>query len=230
MVITIANEKGGSGKSTIAINLAIKLLSFHQHILVMDTDPQRSIEAFTNIREEKFAQCENVKHFTHNNLYGNIAQSLKQSIPLYEHIIIDTRGADSVESRKAMLYADLLIIPTTPSQLDYDVLTNMFERVKEIKDVNEHLQIAIVMNKLPTNLFLTKEIVEFQNAINEANKELGSDDFKLLEHNLFDRIAYKRAIGEGLGITEYSDMKAKDEFGAFFEECLGQYLKAHKSA
>ena len=108
-IITIANQKGGSGKSTIAVNLAVKLLESSNKVLVMDTDPQKSIESFTNIRESESNAKKNLKYFTLSNRTGNIAESLKQFIELYEYILIDTGGIDSQESRKAMLYADSII-------------------------------------------------------------------------------------------------------------------------
>ena len=68
-IITIANQKGGSGKSTIAVNLAIKLLESSNKVLVMDTDPQKSIESFTNIRESESNAKKNLKHFTPHRQY-----------------------------------------------------------------------------------------------------------------------------------------------------------------
>ncbi|BAM13101.1 conserved hypothetical protein [Helicobacter cinaedi PAGU611] len=53
MIITIANQKGGSGKSTIAINAATKLLEQSQKVLLLDTDSQKNCEGFTNIRESQ---------------------------------------------------------------------------------------------------------------------------------------------------------------------------------
>lgn len=218
-IITIANQKGGSGKSTIAVNLAIKLLESSNKVLVMDTDPQKSIESFTNIRESESNAKKNLKHFTLSNRTGNIAESLKQFIELYEHIIIDTGGIDSQESRKAMLYADSIILPTTPSQFDADVLCTMLETIMEIKDINEEVQICILMNKISTNVHLDRELLEYKDKVEQIRKKLGlKGDFHLLSSTLKERIAYKRAISEGLGITEYSDSKAKGEFESFFSE------------
>lgn len=117
-----------------------------------------------------------------------------------------------------MLYADLVIVPTAPSQLDFDVLNTMFERIKEVKEFNENLKVAIVMNKLNPNPLLTKEINDFYNAINTIKED---SSFKLCENLIYDRIAYKRAISDGLGITEYTDQKAINEFNNLFSEFMG---------
>ena len=222
MVITIANQKGGSGKSTTAINLAVRFLEDCKDILVMDTDPQKNIETFTNAREQEENEKLNLKHFTLTNRAGNITESLKQSLEKYEHIIIDTGGIDSTETRKALLFADIVIIPAKPSVLDYDVLVKMLGLMREIKDINDKLECILVMNQVSPNPFLTKEIDDFYNAIVENNTAL---DFKLAKTILFDRISYKRAIGEGLGISEYTDTKAKDEFESFFKEVTEEVLE-----
>lgn len=227
MVIAIGNQKGGSGKSTIALNLAIKLLEFSDKVLVMDTDPQKSIESFTNIRESR-NDCEKLPHFTLTNRTGNITESLKQMVGIYDYVVIDTRGSDSQESRKAMICADKLLVPTTPSQLDIDVLIENLGRVKEIKDINENLSVSILMNKINPNPFLAKELADFKEAIFRINKSIG-EDFTCLESSLCERISYKRAVSEGLGITEYIDIKAKNEFEAFFSEFL-ENLNQSKSA
>lgn len=218
-IITVANQKGGSGKSTVSINLAVKLLEFSDRVLVMDTDPQKSIESFTNMRENEASAKKNLKHFTLSNRTGNITESLKQFLNLYEFIIIDTGGIDSQESRKAMLYADSIVLPTTPSLFDSDVLASMLATLTEIKDVNEDVKIAILMNKISTNVFLGKELEQYRQNIQEICKEIGiKDDFHLLENVLKERVAYKRAVSEGLGISEFNDVKARDEFEKFFTE------------
>ena len=218
-IITVANQKGGSGKSTVSVNLAVKLLEFSNKVLVMDTDPQKSIESFTNIRENEANSKKNLKYFTLTNRTGNIAESLKQFIELYEFIIIDTGGIDSQESRKAMLYADTIILPTTPSQFDVDVLYSMLQTLTEIKDVNEDMQICILMNKISTNVFLDKELLDYKEGVKEIQQKLGlKEDFHLLDKVLKERIAYKRAGSEGLGIVEFNDTKAKVEFEEFFAE------------
>ncbi len=52
MIITIANEKGGSGKSTLCLNLCVQLLLDKKDIAALDTDSQKSLEVFNNIRSE----------------------------------------------------------------------------------------------------------------------------------------------------------------------------------
>ncbi len=215
----MANQKGGSGKSTVVVNLAIKLSNLGGKVLVMDTDPQKSVECFAKIREAKARQSKKLSHFTLANCAGDIAQSLKSSIKLYDFIIIDTGGIDSQDSRKAMLYADAIILPSTASSFDAAVLDTMLATIKEIKDLNKEVKICILMNKISTNVFLDRDLADYKKGVKSLQEGLNLwEDFYLLNSVLRERIAYRRAIAEGVGITEHSDIKARGEFEEFFAE------------
>ncbi|GAA7491973.1 hypothetical protein ckin124_11560 [Helicobacter pylori] len=73
MIITIANEKGGSGKSTLCLNLCVQLLLDKKDIAALDTDSQKSLEVFNNIRSET-----NLPNFTLFNRTGNITDTLNR--------------------------------------------------------------------------------------------------------------------------------------------------------
>ncbi len=135
MIITIANEKGGSGKSTLCLNLCVQLLLDKKDIAALDTDSQKSLEVFTNIRSET-----SLPNFTLFNRTGNITDTLKQMMDKYEYILIDTKGEHSKESQRAMLLSDWVLIPTTPSQLDTAVLLDMLERIRDIQALNENVK------------------------------------------------------------------------------------------
>ncbi len=144
MIITIANEKGGSGKSTLCINLALQFLAEQKDIVVLDTDPQQSVEVFVNIRSET-----SLPIFPLFNRTGNITDTLKQMVGKYQIVIIDTKGEHSKESQRAILLSDLVLIPTTPSQLDSAVLLDMLERVQDLQALNEKLKALVLINRIP---------------------------------------------------------------------------------
>ena len=75
MVISVCNEKGGSGKTTIALNLAVKLGLLKEDTLLIDADPQRSIEVFTNIRaNENINQLKDLNYWFELKEKGAITQ------------------------------------------------------------------------------------------------------------------------------------------------------------
>ncbi|BCD46758.1 AAA family ATPase [Helicobacter suis] len=209
MIITIANEKGGSGKSTLCINLALQFLAEQKDIVVLDTDPQQSVEVFVNIRSET-----SLPIFPLFNRTGNITDTLKQMVGKYQIVIIDTKGEHSKESQRAILLSDLVLIPTTPSQLDSAVLLDMLERVQDLQALNEKLKALVLINRIPPIPTLKEKqaLVEFIEQNNTNNRVL------LLKNHLSERIAFKRSISEGLGVMECGDVKAKREWEQFFNE------------
>ncbi|WQW71474.1 ParA family protein [Helicobacter pylori] len=218
MIITIANEKGGSGKSTLCLNLAVQLLKDNKEVVVLDTDSQKSMETFATIRAEKERPT-----FSLFNRSSGFSDTLKQMVSKYENILIDTKGEYSKETQRAMLLSDWVLIPTTPSQLDTAVLLDMLERIRDIQALNENLKACIVMNRIPTipTLKEKKALIDFINQ-NNANESVF-----LMDNLLSERIAYKRSVSEGMGVMEYNDNKAKNEWSQFYDELIG-YLGGKK--
>lgn len=220
MVITVATDKGGSGKTTIAINLAAMLALSGDNVLVIDADPQASCSVFGNIRSE--AGIEPI--FSLISKTGpSLGDEIKRLKKLYDAIVIDTGGRDSVETRKALLGSDIVIIPVVPSQLDIAVFESMIRRFEEAKDFNESLQAIVVVSKAAPNPFLDKEV----KLAREFVLALEKDGIFLSRGTLFERQIYKKAIFEGMSISEMPDgAKALLDFGVFFEDVLtlGQSL------
>ncbi|MFP6003841.1 AAA family ATPase [Helicobacter pylori] len=220
MTICIANEKGGSGKSTLCLNLAVQLLKDNKEVVVLDTDSQKSMETFTEIRSNN-----EYKTFSLFNRSSGFSDTLKQMVSKYENILIDTKGEYSKETQKAMLLSDIVLVPTTPSQLDTEVLANMLERIEQLQELNENLRALIIINRMPIipTLKERKALIDF---IKENNP---SDKITLLESSLSERIVYKRSVSEGLGVIEYSDKKAINEWSHFYNELKGYLVKREKT-
>ncbi|MBF7047564.1 AAA family ATPase, partial [Campylobacter volucris] len=194
--ISICNEKGGSGKSTLAVNLAIKAAE-NKKVLLCDSDPQKSIMTFANIRLEEGI------HRTFS-VVSKVGESLKDFIQKeknkneHDLLIIDTGGRDSKEMRIALGFSDIVIIPTIPSQFDVSVLDKMFTIIKMAKELNRDLQTFVLINKSSPNPFLNKKIEDLRAYI----KEQEDDNIKLLDNIICEREKYKTCIQMGLGISE----------------------------
>ena len=201
MIIAIANEKGGSGKSTLACNLTI-CQAQKDSTLLIDTDPQKSIVSFLNIRSN-----ENItKNF---DFVYRVGETLKKTIQdnknKYKNIIIDTGGRDSKEMRIAIALSDIVLIPTLPSQFDVSVLDKMVDIIKMAKVANPKLHCYILINRASTNPFLSKK-AEY---LKEYIKSLEEDYIKLLSIIIYEREKYKIATQMGLGVTELPEDKNK---------------------
>ena len=134
--------------------------------------------------------------------------------------MIDTGGRDSKEMRIAMSKADMLIIPTIPSQYDVIVMDRMLEIFELAKDSNENLLGFILCNKLSTNPFLSQEIADLREFVDSRIAERNLKDIILLDSMLYERRAYKKAVEDGLSLDEFGDSKAMAEFTLFFNEIV----------
>lgn len=214
MVFSICNEKGGSGKTTLAVNLAIKL-SEQGKCLVIDLDPQKSVSAFLSFRED-----ENLPFDFKNSNSKELQELIKQAKKSYANIVIDTGGRDSAEMRSAMIYSNVCVIPTIPNGLDVVVLQKMLGYLKEAKGINPNLKGIICVTKATTNPFLRYKTREFKDFIAGRNN---NKDFFLLENIIYEREALKEAILQGRGIIEEgikNAKRAKEDFLKVYDEII----------
>ncbi|MBZ7963299.1 ParA family protein [Campylobacter sp. W0049] len=220
MIISICNEKGGCGKSTITANLAIALYDEKNKNLVIDADPQKSLGSFVSIRNQEG----HLKKFDYiikqqDNFFEYLCDIKEKKLKEkeFKYILCDTGGRDSKEMRYALALSDIIIIPVIPSQFDVSVLDRVIEVVKMAKIKNNNLKVFILINLASTNPFLTKKIEELKEYI----RAIEEDYIKLIDFVIFQREKYKIAIQMGLGVTEY---KEKDK--AYLEiENLANFIR-----
>ena len=159
-VITIAQQKGGSGKTTIAANLAaVFSLKNNLHTTILDTDPQGSLGKWFMMRLEKLKD-KNTIEFKTASLWGAQyeAKTLKEKSDI---IIIDTPPKIDADGRPAIQIADLVIIPISPSQVDFWATESIIELAKR-----EKKEILILINRANAKSKLIHEAVKFVNDMN----------------------------------------------------------------
>jgi chromosome partitioning protein len=212
MIILIGGEKGGTGKTTIATNLAAMRALASRDILLIDTDPQGSANYWAQSRDEL-------------NITPRIAcvQKFGKGLPIevkdlakrYQDIIIDAGGRDSVELRSAMVVAHKVYIPIQPSQFDIWTLNQMDGLVETAKAFNPNLQAYVVISRSSTNpsVHESDDTVEILNDFQNLN---------LAKTGVKDRIAYRKAASGGMGVCELKqkDQKAADEMEGLYKEAF----------
>lgn len=206
MIITVGNQKGGCGKTTIAVNLACQYAKEGKTLLI-DADSQQSSMLFREARPEDAARFSAVANHT---------ATIHEDVIDFSHdtIIIDAGGRDNRPFRSAVIASDLLLIPVTPSPVDLWSAEDTFKLYQEIK-MSKNIQGVIVLNMVQSGVSITDDVIDILNEYSEKY------DLKVMGSRIFFRIAFKESFGEGLSVTEKPGekfKKASDEIINLFNE------------
>jgi chromosome partitioning protein len=145
MIIVVGGIKGGSGKSTVATNLAVMCVIAKHDVLLIDADDQETSSDFTALRNETQSDKPS---YTCIKLTGAAVrtETLRLS-EKYQTIIIDTGGRDTVSQRAALTVADVALVPFVPRSFDVWTLEKVSNLIEEIKTINPNLQVYTFINR-----------------------------------------------------------------------------------
>lgn len=158
-IISVVNQKGGSGKTTVSMQLAGALARRGNKVLVVDADPQGTATRWA-------ASADDEKPFP-ASVVGLSAASTKvhrevrKFVDDYQYIVIDCPpAADSPVPQSALLIADLALVPIIPSPLDMWAAVAIRQVIENVGDINEELKARLVINQCQPNTTLAKEALE----------------------------------------------------------------------
>lgn len=219
MIVVIGGQKGGTGKSTLAENLAVVLAHAGKKTLLVDTDVQASATKWSDTR----SQFPALPSFTTVQKTGKIAPTLEKMRADYDEILVDAGGRDSIELRSALLVADRLVIPVRPSQKDLWTVDPIAEVVEAASALNERLAAALLLTMVPTN----PAVRELQNA-----RELLVDipGMGVCQSVIHDRKAYRDVVFLGKGVIEHHDPKAAAEIRTLATEIYPHVIALQSAA
>lgn len=186
-------EKGGGAKSTTIQNLAVQLKLLGNDVLVGDVDPQCTTAKWAQRRRsERMPLVIEVDMVSARNLQ----KWLERNASKYDHILLDTGGADSDGMRLALMFSDIVICPCEPSQADVETLEHVNLLVGRAKAENPRMVAYVFATKAPTNIHSSdaKDMAEFCKNF---------EHLTLLDTVIGYRKAFKNALRDGLGVVEY---------------------------
>ncbi|OYW68313.1 MAG: chromosome partitioning protein ParA [Sphingobium sp. 32-64-5] len=204
MILVVGNTKGGVGKTTLAVNLAIARALAGRDVLLVDGDEQATAIGFTELRTEKLG----APGYTAVSLQGAaIRTQTRQLAPKYADVVIDVGGRDTGSLRAALTVADTVLIPVQPRSFDLWAIDNIAALVREAREINDRLRAVVVLNA-----------ADAQGADNDAAADAlrETDGLEYLPTLIGRRKAFPNAAAAGRSVLELTprDAKAAQELAA----------------
>ena len=181
-VLSMVTQKGGSGKSTLCVSLAVAALEAGRAVCILEMDKQATITQWAQARSGKPPEVAQITADKLDGLIGRIKEAD------YDFVFVDTPGIDSPGTNSAIRLSDLCLIPCRPTPADLRAMAPTLGVIHRLaKDF------AFILNQTPPKGYRVRDTAE-------GLKVLGM----LAEVNIVMRNDHQDAIGSGQGVTEFN--------------------------
>lgn len=208
MIISILNQKGGTGKSTVACNLAVAFRLAGYDAALVDADKQGTAAQFRAFRKVNTGVVQ-------VPTFQILTDTIDDDVPKlgFNPVIIDVGGHDSRVFRGSMVCSDVVIVPIQPSGADIWSTEATLTILQDLRKYHKSLKVFGLLNMVNPLTKAMREMEDLTKAIEEDY------NIRFFETRLIARVQYQYTLTTGLSILEQSsDGKAKTEFERFFRE------------
>lgn len=205
-VILFTNQKGGCGKTTLAMNIAGAFGKKHK-VLIIDGDPQGSASRWASSSDDnKPFPC---AVMSLASITDKVNREIKKYLADYEYIFVDCPPAiDNKFTASAMLIADLAIVPVIPSPTDLWSAVGIQKLIGDVSEINENLQARLLANLCQTNASIAKEALAL----------IDEFEFPKFNTDIYQRTSYRQAAAFGSTVLDLDNTKAKTEINNLVSE------------
>lgn len=207
MIITVGNTKGGVGKTTLAVNIAIARALAGRDVWLIDADRQGTAQMAIGIRADA-GKTPGIACAQYAD--GPLLRSqVQQQSSKFDDIIIDAGGRDSTALRAALVLSDVLLVPFAPRSYDVWALNDIGGLVDEARSVRDGLRAYAVLNCADPGA-TSSDNAEAAAAVADFPQ------FEYLPTPIRRRKSFSNAAGAGLSVLELNpkDKKASEELNA----------------
>jgi chromosome partitioning protein len=185
-IITIAQQKGGAGKTTLVAQLAVVWAGQGRRLALLDIDPQASLAAWAELRQARLGEAG--LGFEFAALSGwRAAEWIERHAREADFVIVDSPPHAELEARIAVRAAGLVLVPLQPSPLDLWSTATTLRLARE-----ESRKVLAVLNRVPARSSLIETVVA----------ELAREGVAVAESRLGSRVAFAQAMAQGRGVSE----------------------------
>lgn len=211
MIILVGGEKGGSGKSCLAQNIAVFFVKYKKaSVLMVDCDPQRTTSDWIQARNDD----PDLPTINCVQLYGKIRNDLISLEDRYDVIVVDCGGQDNLALRASMSVAEYVLIPLRPKRRDLKTVPHMEDILTTCKMVNPKMKASFVITQCPALPNQAPRILE-------AKEVCESFCINVLDAITYNRNVYDDSEEHGKSVIEIDETsKAATEIIAIAEEML----------
>ena len=203
-VVLIAQQKGGAGKTTLAIQLAVAWVRAGKNVAMLDVDPQGSLAAWRGLRDRTLGEDEGpaVEALSGWRVGNRLASTGRES----DLVLVDSPPHAETEAKTAIRAADLVILPIQPTMLDLWAT----EATLDLAEA-EKTKALLVLNRVPPRSLAADAVAD----------EIEKKKWPLARNRLGNRQAFAASINEGKGVIETAHSSAAGkEIDALAKEIL----------
>lgn len=183
-VITVAQQKGGSGKTTVAVNLAVGFARAGKSVAVVDVDPQGSLGRWFMARLDRLEDAG--IEFATSSAWG-VTYECRKLADSHDIVIVDTPPKADSDLRPALRAADLVVVPVSMSHVDLWATEGVLDLARRENRVS-----LVVMNRARAGTRLGADVAEAASKL----------EAQLATAQLANRVVYAETLGQGLGAIE----------------------------
>lgn len=184
-IVTIAQQKGGAGKTTVAVQLATAMRQAGHSVALVDIDPQASLTGWVRLREHEAKDAAEIRFSMIGGWrLGVELDRLKRDV---DRIVVDSPPHAESDAKGAIRAADLVLVPCQPSPLDIWASKSTLDIA-----MNDGKPTALVLNRVPPR----------GKSVDDALQSIAERGYAALSARLGNRQAFINSLGRGLGVVE----------------------------